>query len=140
MQNTMSVGQLAKEAGVNLETVRFYERERIMPEPERTMGGHRVYTANDLGRLRFIQRAKSVGFTLKEVRTLVRLRDANPDESCDDVMSMAHRKLAEVEIKLQELTEMRDALAGFIRACPNKDLAHCQVMNGLSASGAKAAI
>jgi Hg(II)-responsive transcriptional regulator len=136
MPKTMTVGRLAKEAGVNLETVRFYERERIMPKPERTAGGHRVYTAEDLERLRFVQRAKSVGFTLREVRTLVSLRDANPDESCEDVMDMAHRKLAEVETKLKELKEMRNALAGFIKACPHQDLAHCQVMQGLASSQA----
>jgi Hg(II)-responsive transcriptional regulator len=121
---TMTVGELASQAGVNLETVRFYERQRVMPEPERTSGGHRIYTEDDLERLRFIQRAKSVGFTLKEIRTLSSLRDADPSESCDDVMELAHRKRAEVDAKLEELTQMRDLLSRFIGACPNDDLGH----------------
>jgi len=78
---TMTVGELSKQAGVNLETVRFYEKQRLLPEPERTPGGHRLYTQDDVDRLSFIQRAKWVGFTLKEIRTLMRVREADPTES-----------------------------------------------------------
>ncbi len=128
---TMSVGELAREAGINLETVRFYEKQRLLPDPERTSGGHRVYSASDVDRLRYIQSAKSVGFTLKEIRTLMRLRDADPGESCDDVMDLARRKLGEIEQKLVEMHAIRDTLAGFIQGCPEEDLGHCQVMQGL---------
>ena len=127
----MTVGALAKQAGVNLETVRFYEKERLLPKPERTSGGHRLYTAADVERLQFIQRAKGVGFTLKEIRTLVRVREAEPSESCEDVMELARRKLAEIEAKLAELGEMRTALHKFIDACPETDAAHCKVLHGL---------
>lgn len=127
----MTVGELARHAGINLETVRYYEKERLLPFPERTSGGHRVYTAEDVKRLRYIQSAKSVGFTLREVRTLMRLRDADPGDSCEDVMDLARRKLSEIETKLSEMHAIRDMLAGFIDSCPEKDLGHCQVLHGL---------
>lgn len=72
---SMTVSKLAKAAGVNLETVRFYERKRLLPKPDRTSGGHRLYSPDDIERLRFIQRAKFVGFTLREIAVLARLRD-----------------------------------------------------------------
>ena len=127
----MTVGELSKQAGVNLETVRFYEKQKLMPRPERTSGGHRVYSDADVERLKFIQRAKWVGFTLKEIRTLMRVREADPTESCEDVMDLARRKVVEIEEKLAELGEMRKALHRFIDCCPNIDAGHCQVLHGI---------
>lgn len=128
---SMTVSKLAKAAGVNLETVRFYERKRLLPKPERTGGGHRLYEESDVERLRFIQRAKFVGFTLKEIEVLARLREENPTASCEDAMDLARRKVAEIDAKLRDLREMRNALTAFIEACPEKDLGHCEVMGGL---------
>lgn len=128
---TMSVGELSRRAGVNLETVRFYEKERILPEPERTSGGHRIYNESDVERLQFVQRAKWVGFTLKEVRKLMRVREADPAGSCDDAMELARHKLAEIDRKLAELTHMRSALTQFLDRCPETDVEHCQVLRGL---------
>lgn len=128
----MTVSKLARQAGVNLETVRFYEKQRLLPKPERTSGGHRLYSEDDVGRLRFIQRAKSVGFTLKEISVLARLREDDPAESCEDAMELARRKVTEIDAKIRDLQEMRKALNGFIKSCPEQDLGHCQVMQGLS--------
>lgn len=127
----MTVGELAKRAGINLETVRFYEKQKLLPDPERTSGGHRLYTDADVDRLRFIQSAKTVGFTLKEIRALARFREEDPGASCDDVMELGRRKLAETEVKLRELQRIRKMLAGFIATCPENDLGHCQVLAGL---------
>ena len=128
---TMTVGELAKRAGVNLETVRFYEKQRLMPKPERTSGGHRLYTQADVERLEFIQRAKWVGFTLKEIRTLMRVREADPADSCTDAMDLARSKVSEIEDKLAELTKMRNALRKFLDCCPETDVGHCQVLAGI---------
>jgi len=128
----MTVSALASQAGLNLETVRFYEKQRLMPKPERTPGGHRLYTEQDVQRLKFIQRAKAVGFTLKEIRVLARLREEQPTASCDEAMDLARSKVSEIDQKLRDLADMRAALAGFIEACPEKDLGHCQVMGGLA--------
>lgn len=127
----MTVGELAKRAGINLETVRYYEKQKLLPEPERTGGGHRLYTDADVERLRFIQSAKAVGFTLKEIRVLARLREEDPGASCEDAMELARRKLNEIEDKLKQMQSIRRMLSGFIAACPDKDLGHCQVMQGL---------
>jgi DNA-binding transcriptional MerR regulator len=128
---TMTVGELAKRSGVNLETVRFYEKQRLMPKPERTSGGHRLYTQADVERLEFIQRAKWVGFTLKEIRTLMRVREADPHDSCGDAMDLARSKVSEIEDKLIELTKMRNALRKFLDSCPETDVGHCQVLAGI---------
>lgn len=128
----MTVSALAKKAGVNLETVRFYESQRLLPKPDRTPGGHRLYTDQDVQRLQFIQRAKAVGFTLKEIRVLARLREEEPTASCNDAMDLARRKVAEIDAKLRDLTDMRNALTSFITACPEHDLGHCEVMGGLA--------
>ena len=127
----MTVGELAKRGGVNLETVRFYEKERLLPEPERTSGGHRLYTDADVERLQFIQRAKWVGFTLKEIRTLMRVREADPSDSCEDAMDLARTKLAQIEDKLSELNKIRETLKSFLKSCPETDVEHCQVLQGL---------
>lgn len=127
----MTVGELAKQGGVNLETVRFYEKERLLPEPERTSGGHRLYTDADVERLQFIQRAKWVGFTLKEIRTLMRVREADPSDSCEDAMDLARTKLAQIEDKLSELNKIRATLQSFLKSCPETDVGHCHVLQGL---------
>jgi DNA-binding transcriptional MerR regulator len=127
----MTVGELSKRAGVNLETVRFYEKEKLLPEPERTSGGHRIYTEEDVERLEFIQRAKWVGFTLKEIRKLMRVREADPTGSCEDAMDLARAKVAEIDQKLSELGKMRTALQQFLDCCPEIDVGHCQVLKGL---------
>lgn len=128
---TMTVGELARQTGVNLETVRFYEKQKLLPKPERTPGGHRLYTHDDVERLSFIQRAKWVGFTLKEIRTLMRVREADPSESCGDAMDLARHKAAEIDDKLRELQNMRAALQTFLDTCPETDAGHCQVIKGL---------
>ena len=128
---TMTVGELSKRAGVNLETVRFYEKEKLLPQPERTSGGHRLYTDDDIERLKFIQRAKWVGFTLKEIRTLMRVREANPTDRCEDAMDLARAKVIEINEKLSELQKMRDALQTFLDTCPDTDAGHCHVIQGL---------
>ncbi|MBZ0137597.1 MAG: heavy metal-responsive transcriptional regulator [Planctomycetes bacterium] len=130
---TMTVGELARRADVNLETVRFYEKQRLLPQPERTSGGHRLYTDTDIERLQFIQRAKWVGFTLKEIRTLMRVREANPTDSCGEAMDLARAKLVEIEDKLSELHKIRAALRKFLDKCPEIDVGHCQVLQGLDA-------
>ncbi|MEE9312873.1 MAG: heavy metal-responsive transcriptional regulator [Planctomycetota bacterium] len=128
---TITVGKLADAAGINLETVRFYERENLLPKPERTAGGHRVYSADDIARLKFIQSAKFVGFTLKEIRTMVRVRDTEPDGDCEDAMELARLKLEEIEKRLQHLHSIRDSLHKFIHSCPGKGRGHCTVLNGI---------
>jgi MerR family Zn(II)-responsive transcriptional regulator of zntA len=117
----MSVGVLAKSAGVHTETVRFYEREGLMPEPDRTSGGHRLFGESDLTRLRFIQRAKACGFTLREIKELLYLRESDL-ATCTDVREKAQAKLAETEAKIKALNELRRHLKQLIADCPGGDV------------------
>jgi MerR family Zn(II)-responsive transcriptional regulator of zntA len=135
---TMSVGELAKSAGVHSETVRFYEREGLMPEPDRTSGGHRMFAEPDLARLRFIQRAKACGFTLREVKELLYLRESDL-ATCTDVREKAEAKLVETEGKIKALNELRRHLKQLINDCPGGDdpVDCCNIIKDLDGKGPK---
>jgi DNA-binding transcriptional MerR regulator len=134
----LSVGELAKSAGVHTETIRFYEREGLMPEPDRTSGGHRLFVDADLARLRFIQRAKACGFTLREVKELLYLRESDL-ATCTDVREKAEQKLAETERKLKSLTELRKHLKQLINDCPGGDVSVdcCNIIKDLEGKPAR---
>lgn len=114
--NTLTIGQLANQAGVNPETVRYYERCGLMPAPPRRESGYRAYPQESLVRIRFIKRAQTLGFTLKEIDRLLALR-VNPVTSCDQVRIEAEQKLEEVSRKIQALQELRQALMKLAAAC-----------------------
>ncbi len=105
------IGQLARAAGVKADTVRFYERAGLLAKPERTFAGYRVYEAATLSQLRFIKKAQSLGFTLEEIKRILRLR-GHGRETCECVIRIAEASLSEVETKLRELQVFRDGLAG----------------------------
>src|SRR5687768_6273446 len=102
----LTIGQLARDADVNVETVRYYERRGLMPEPARRDSGYRLYTAEDLERMRFIRRAKELGFTLREIEELLSLRSESA-ERCGEVSARARRKIQEIEAKIRDLDRMR---------------------------------
>lgn len=112
----LTIGQLAKRAGVGVETVRFYERQGLLPEPDRRASGYRQYDPAAAARLRFIRRAQQLGFTLKEVRELLALRD-DPDATRANVRGQALAKVADIEARIAALTRMRDALLPLTAAC-----------------------
>jgi MerR family Zn(II)-responsive transcriptional regulator of zntA len=134
----MSVGELARTAGVHNETIRFYEREGLMPDPDRTSGGHRKFSGDDLARLRFIQRAKACGFTLREIKELLYLRDSDL-ATCTDVREKAQAKLAETEQKLKALSELRRHLKQLIADCPGGDVGVdcCNIIRDLEGKPAR---
>ena len=92
----LSIGQVAQRSGLGIETVRFYEREGLLAKPTRTLSGYRQFDEEVIARLQFIQRAKELGFTLKEIKELLSLR-VDPDTSCEDVRARAEAKIAEIE-------------------------------------------
>jgi MerR family transcriptional regulator, copper efflux regulator len=126
---TMSIGRLAENAGVGVETIRFYERERLMPRPARSPGNYRQYDAAALGRLRFIINAKNLGFSLDEIRTLLRTSD-NPRSDAGDFHAMAKQKIEWIDRRIENLREMRDVLAGAVAACPGhgRSKSECPVL------------
>jgi MerR family mercuric resistance operon transcriptional regulator len=113
---SVTIGQLAREAGVGVETVRFYEREGLLAEPPRKRSGYRQYPPEAIARVRFIRRAKDLGFTLREITELLELR-IDPSKSCADVRALAKSKIADVDAKLADLTRIKAALEILARAC-----------------------
>lgn len=114
--NHLTIGQVAKEGGVNLETVRYYERRRLLPRPPRTVSGYRAFSGDAVRRIRFIKRAQALGFSLREIEELIALR-ARPGRSCASVQARAKAKIADIEAKLRTLTAMRRALTLLVAAC-----------------------
>ena len=105
----MTIGKVARLSGVGVETVRFYEREGLIEAPPRSESGYRQYPLDAVERIRFTKRAKELGFTLKEIKELLRLR-MDPDTTCSDVRSRADAKLADIESKLRDLRRIKKAL------------------------------
>ena len=110
----MTIGALARAAGVGVDTVRFYEREGLLPQPARRASGYRQYTAATVQRLRFIRRAKELGFSLDEVAQLLKLDDGT---HCHEAAELAALRLADVRARLADLKRMEKALSQLVVAC-----------------------
>ncbi len=114
---TLSIGQLAKLSGVGVETIRFYERKGLIAEPARqASSGYRQYPLDAVRRIRFIRRAKDLGFTLREIQELLEL-EASPRSTCADVRIKAEAKLVDVHQKIQDLQRIEHALATLTKSC-----------------------
>lgn len=111
MSRPLLIGELARQAGVKPDTVRFYERTRLLPPPRRTEGGYRAYDESALRRLRFVRQAQALGFSLDEVRRILSFRGSGA-ATCRCVVAMAETTLAETAAKLAELQRFHDSLAG----------------------------
>jgi len=112
----LTIGQLAKKTEVNVETIRFYERRGLMPKPLRRESGYRQYSDDDIARVRFIRRAKELGFSLKEILELLSLR-VDPDTTCGDIKRRAETKIADIDQKIRTLQGMKKALAKLVALC-----------------------
>jgi len=116
MPGSLTIGRLAKLAEVNIETIRYYERRGLLPEPSRTDAGYRLYGEESVARLRFIKQAQALGFTLEEIGELLALR-VDAATSCGEVRHRAERKVADVAEKLRSLQAIQRALMELIAAC-----------------------
>ena len=135
---TLTIGRLAHAAEVGIDTVRFYERAGLLKRPQRTAAGYRLYAESDAGRLRFIRRAKALGFSLKEIAELLRLNDGGGRRSA--VRALAGRRLAEIERKLTPLSRMRATLRDLVHQCHGDGpLAGCPIIEAVLPVGAPAA-
>lgn len=125
----LTVGKLAKAGGVGAETVRFYEKEGLMLEPERLESGYRVYDENSLIRLNFIQKAKNMGFTLRETREFLELSDS-AEADCGDTCAKADEKIIDIELRIKDLTAMKKALTALRENCPGEGnpLSDCAIL------------
>ncbi len=133
-----TIGVVARDAGVGVETVRFYERRGLIQQPPKPQcGGFRLYPPETVHTIRFIRQAQELGFSLREIEDLLSLR-AEPGSDCGDVRRRATAKLAEVEQKVAQLRSIRSALKQVIVACPGSGaLDGCSILEAMSAAPAK---
>ncbi|MEX2284888.1 MAG: MerR family DNA-binding protein [Gemmatimonadota bacterium] len=131
---TLTIGAVAKQAGLGIQTVRFYEREGLIEAPPRSSSGYRAYDEKAVYRLRFIRRAQELGFTLKEIRELIAL-EQDQDADCEQVRGVASSKLSTVENKIADLQRMKAALQQLIHSCNGSGpIRDCVIMDCLQSS------
>lgn len=127
----LTIGQVAKRAGIGVETVRFYEREGLLEEPERRASGYRQFDEGIVARLRFIRRAKELGFTLKEIKELLSLK-LDPQTTCADVKGRAEAKITDIEGKIDSLKRMKRSLVKLTKACSGQgEMSDCPILDAL---------
>ncbi len=112
----LTIGQVARSAEVTVETVRYYEREGLIDNPPRSESGYRQYPERTVAQLRFISNCKGLGFSLHEVRELLRLL-SEPDSTCDGVIAFIGKKIDQLSEKIDDMTEARNALEDLIQGC-----------------------
>jgi MerR family copper efflux transcriptional regulator len=128
---TLTIGKLAERGGVNLETLRYYEREGLMLPPPRKSSGHRAYSPGAVRRLRFIKRAQELGFSLSEIKELLALR-LDQDQLCTEVIHQIETKAKEIEAKISHLKAIRRALVRLKESCDGKcHMSECPILESL---------
>jgi len=126
-----TIGWVAKEAGVNVQTVLYYERRGLLPSPSRTLNGYRLFNDISVQRIHFIKRAQELGFTLKQVIALLTLQ-GEQNASCAEVSEMATSHLEDIETKILDLERMKKVLLPLVEACPKKGALNiCPIMDSL---------
>lgn len=132
----MKIGKLAELTGTAVETVRYYEREGLLPEPSRSDGNYRQYQERHLEQLVFIRNCRALDMTLNEIRELLNLRE-QPDASCGDVNGLIDEHIQHVSSRLDSLSQLRDQLVELRHRCGNaSDVDHCGIIQQLEISGA----
>ena len=126
----MPIGKLSRLSGVNIETIRYYERIKMLPAPPRTPSGRRIYGAMELRILAFIRRSRALGFSLDEIRALLRL-GAPGMASCSEVKKIASQHLEDIRAKLSDLKKLERLLGKTVAKCSGKTVPHCPVLDVL---------
>lgn len=130
----LTIGHLARATGTKVETIRFYEKTGLLPEPARTEGNYRAYSGDHLNRLSFIRRARDLGFSLEQVRELLALAD-DRNQSCSAVDAIATEHRLEVERKIRDLQALKAELDSLIDQCSCGTIAQCRIIETLSPTG-----
>ncbi len=128
---TMTIGKVARLAEVGVETIRFYEREGLIEQPPRRASGYRQYPQATVDRVRFIRRAKELGFSLKEIRELLALR-MGPGTTCADIRERAENKIKDIEDRIRRLQRIKRALKKLIATCSDQGaISECPILDAL---------
>ena len=128
----VAIGELSRRAGVNIETIRYYERIGLLAKPARSNGGYRLYGPADVQRLTFIRRSRELGFSLDEIRTLLDL--ARGEKSCEQVRAITLHHAAEVRRKIADLRRLERALAAMAALCESAPPDRCPIIDALAVS------
>ena len=126
----MRIGEAAAASGCHIETIRYYERVRLLPHPARTSSGYRTYRPQEVDRLRFITRGRELGFSLEEIRSLLTLSD-DPALSCHEVDQLARHHLADVQQRMRELRRIARELQRTITSCAGGKRGQCAILGSL---------
>lgn len=131
----LTIGGLAKQADVGIDTVRFYERRGLLPAPDRTMSGYRLYSQDSVARIHFIRRAKRLGFTLDEIHTLLRLQDQGGKKA--EVRELTTHKLLEIDSRISDLERIRAVLQNLAKSCSGKgNVDSCPIIEAIASAPA----
>lgn len=127
----LRIGEVANKSHVGVETVRFYEREGLIALPKRNVSGYRQYSESAIKQIQFIQHAKTLGFSLKEIRELIKLKSTR-DARCKSIKSTAKAKIADIQEKIDALKRMKMALEPLVAQCKSSDpISDCPILNAL---------
>ena len=132
----LRTSDVAKQANVNLETIRYYERKGLLPKPPRTASGYRTFSSETVRRVQFIKRSQELGFSLKEIKELLTLR-IDPRTTCTDVRRRAEEKVADIALKIHDLQRMKKALTQLAAVCPGRGATStCPILKTLDSTNA----
>lgn len=130
----LTIGKLAKETGTNIETIRYYERRGLIPEPPRRESGYREFSHKYVERILFIKRAQTLGFTLKEVLELLTMADGVAD--CKDIKKFAEDKINDIENRIRDFKKIKKVLHDLVKRCPDKGkVSDCPIIESLTQNG-----
>jgi len=128
---SLTIGRLAQQAGINIETVRYYQRRGLIVEPEKPCYGFREYPPETVAQIKFIKRAKQLGFTLKEIAQLLPLGERH----CDEVIELAEHKCAWIDTQISDLLAMQSALKELLKDCHSRHGTPCPIVKSLAGGG-----
>ncbi|MEM6498233.1 MAG: helix-turn-helix domain-containing protein [Pseudomonadota bacterium] len=128
-----TIGRASEQSGVNIETIRYYEREGVVPKPGRSAGGRRLYSSDEIAKLRFVRRCRDLGFPISIIKTFLSLTTQN-DRSCGEVKAMAENHLSEITAKIENLVRLQDALLSLSKNCDDVSAA-CPMLDALMKDG-----
>ncbi len=126
-----SIGKLSEKSGIKIPTIRYYEEIELLPTPQRSQSGRRVYEDKDVQRALFIKHARSLGFEVADIRSLMTLLK-NPNQSCQNADQIAQKHLAQINNHITALEALREEIEAMIQKCPQQDAEHCQIIKTLS--------
>jgi MerR family mercuric resistance operon transcriptional regulator len=130
----IQIGELSRQTGCNVETIRYYERIGLLPRPARSEARYRLYTAGDVRRLVFVRRARELGFSLDDIRALLALAAGDGEDTCAEVRQLAAEHLGDVRAKIADLRAMERVLSDAVRCCDTGEIPGCPLIDALFAS------